>query len=233
MSIKFSPHPGPRERQLRRCFANPLFPVDEQNVSEAQIEEARHADETELNHFLRYFRDLVQEAIELKPEAESETILALKERLDKCYTHCCALPGEQSEIQAAINKLIEVIMKAVRQGAANDPIALDKLTEEEQARQMHHELHQYTLVADLMLPDSPINKDQLVATLLSEPETGLNAALALFDEAQLEQIYLDATSLVAQLPQTTASHTNFHDKIKLLENTLNALKNLPFTKLSS
>ncbi|VAX12410.1 hypothetical protein MNBD_GAMMA24-2401 [hydrothermal vent metagenome] len=224
MTLKFSPHPGPRERHLRRRYHNPLFPAARQKVSESQLKDARKADEKELNHFLRYFRDLVQEAIDLKPEAESETILDLKERLDKCYAHCCALPGEKSEIQAAINKLIEVIMKAVRQGAANDPVALDKLAEENSARQMHNELHQFSLVADLMLPDSPISKDDLVPSLLTEPEAGLNATLQLFDPAQLAEIYQQAKTRIQQLPANMANQPKLNKKIKLIETRLNMNK---------
>ncbi len=224
MTPKFSPHPGPRERHLRRRYGNPLFPLALQEVSEIQLQEAREADEKELNHFLRYFRDLVQEAVDLKPEAESGTILDLKERLDKCYAHCCALPGEKSEIQAAINKLIEVIMTAVRQGAANDPIAQNKLTEENIARQMHNELHQFNLVADLMLPDSPINKDELVPSLLSEPEAGLSATLQLFEQAQLAQIYQQAKTRIEQLPTDIANQSELCQKIKLIETRLNMSK---------
>ncbi|NOZ36583.1 MAG: hypothetical protein GXP11_00670 [Gammaproteobacteria bacterium] len=224
MTLKFSPHPGPRERHLRRRYGNPLFPARLQDVSQSQLEEAREADEKELNHFLRYFRDLVQEAIDLKPEAESETILDLKERLDKCYAHCCALPGEKSEIQTAINKLIEVIMKAVRQGAANDPLALDKLAEEEMARQMHNELHQFSLVADLMLPDSPINKDELVPSLLTEPEAELSACLQLFEPAQVTEIYQQAKNQIQQLSPAIANQLELKEKIKLIESRLNISK---------
>ncbi|HFQ14141.1 MAG TPA: hypothetical protein ENK40_05015 [Gammaproteobacteria bacterium] len=223
MSLSFNPHPGPRERQLRRRYHNPLFAAERRDVTEAELRAAREADERELNHFLRYFRDLVQEAIDLKPEAESEVILDLKARLDKCYSHCCALPGEKSEIQAAINKLIEVIMKAIRQGAANDPLALEKLAEEEQARQLHCQLHRFPLVADLMLPDSPIEQDELTATLLSEPEAGLAAALQLFDQAQLARIYQDARQLVENLSDEPPG---LAEKIRLIETTLN-LSNVP------
>lgn len=224
MTIKFSQHPGPHERHLRRRYNNPLFPTSAQKVSETQIQDARKADEKELNHFLRYFRDLVQEAIELKPEAESEIILDIKTRLDKCYAHCCALPGEQSEIQGAIHKLIEVIMKAVRQGAANDPVALDKLSEEEQARRMHNDLMQYNLVADLMLPDSPISKNELVASLLTESKTELSAALQLFDQTQLAQIYQEAKTYLEQPPASTDKQPGLQEKIKLIETTLNMIK---------
>ncbi len=224
MSLKFSQHPGPHERHLRRCYSNPLFPASVQTVSNAQLEKARETDELELNHFLRYFRDLVQEAIDLKPEATSEAVLEIKSRLDKCYAHCCALPGEQSEIQAAIHKLIEVITKAVRQGAANDPVALDKLVEEEQARELHYELMQFTLVADLMLPDSPISKDELAPSLLTESTTGLNAALQLFDQTQLAQIYQQAKTLLDQQPATISKQPELVEKMRLIETTLNMIQ---------
>lgn len=221
MTLKFSPHPGPHERHLRRRYGNPLFSAALQEVSETQLQDAREADEKELNHFLRYFRDLVQEAIDLKPDAQSETILDLKERLDRCYAHCCALPGEKSEIQAAINKLIEVIMKAVRQGAANDPLALDKLAEENIARQMHNELHQFSLVADLMLPDSPISKEELIPSLLTEAEAGLSATLQLFEPDQLTHIYQQAKIYIQQLPVDVVDQTEVDEKIKLIEARLN------------
>ena len=224
MTTKFSQHPGPRERHLRRRHGNPLFPASVREVSDAQLQEARKTDDKELNHFLRYFRDLVQDAIDLKPEAESKTILDIKERLDKCYAHCCALPGEQSDIQTAIHKLIEVIMKAVRQGAANDPVALDKLAEEEQARQMHYKLMQFSLIADLMLEDSPISKSELTPSLLTESETVLVAALQLFDQNQLAQIYQEAKICVEQLPPSTRVQLELQNKIALIETTLNMIQ---------
>ncbi len=115
-------------------------------------------------------------------------------------------------------------MKAVRQGAANDPVALDKLAEEDQARKMHNELHQFSLVADLMLPDSPISKEELLPSLLSESETGLNAALQLFDQAQLTQIYQQAKTHVGQLPVETGNQPELQKKIKLIETALNMSK---------
>ena len=112
-------------------------------------------------------------------------------------------------------------MKAVRQGAANDPVALDKLAEEDHARKMHNELHQFSLVADLMLPDSPISKEELVPSLLSESETGLNAALQLFDQAQLTQIYQQAKAHLEQLPMEMGTQPELQKKIKLIETALN------------
>lgn len=200
MPIEFSSQPGPRERHLQRKYRNPLF-ADADTIDAAQVRQAREQDEAELEHFLRYFRDLVQEAVELEPNSESDVILDIKERLDQSYVQCCALPGNHNEIKQAVNRLIEVIMAAVRQGAANDPVALGKLEEEDQARQLHNRLADEVFVADLILPESPIGQSELVPSLLSESQQAVAAALQLFDAEQLSTIYPEAKTLLEQTQQ--------------------------------
>ncbi|MFP3874122.1 MAG: hypothetical protein ACLFV1_06670 [Thiohalophilus sp.] len=200
MAIEFSSQPGPRERHLQRKYRNPLFP-DAGAIDAEQVRKAREQDEAELDQFLRYFRDLVQEAVELKPNSESDVILDIKERLDQSYVQCCALPGNHNEIKQAVNRLIEVIMAAVRQGAANDPVALGKLDEEDQARQLHNRLADEVFVADLILPESPIGQSELVPSLLSESQQAVTAALQLFDAEQLSTIYPEAKALLEQTRQ--------------------------------
>src|SRR5690606_7819356 len=111
------------------------------------------------------FRALVQRAIELSPQEESEVILKLKEDLDRAYEQCCGLPGDNSETKAALRKLLDIVMRAVWRGAADDPAAQTNLREEEVARATHFELLEHPLVADLIRPDSPIEPDELAATV--------------------------------------------------------------------
>lgn len=219
MPIQFSQQPGPRERHLQRKYRNPLFPNGE-NLAADQVIQAREQDETELNHFLRYFRDLVQEAMDLKPNSDSEVILDIKERLDQCYVQCCALPGDHSEIKQAVNKLVQVIMLAVRQGAANDPVALGKLDEEEQARQLHNRLADEVFVADIILPDSPIEQHELVPALLSESEQAVHTALQLFDAEQLSTIYQDAISLLENTRQQGHTLPEARQRLQQIESAL-------------
>ena len=137
MNLQFAKQPGPRERRLQRKANNQLFPETVRNISQQDIDQARQQDDMELINFMNDFQSLVQEAIDLKPETNSEIILDLKERLDKSYAHCCALPGDQSQIKQAVRKLIEAVMGAVRGGASTDPKALQELEEEQQAREIH------------------------------------------------------------------------------------------------
>lgn len=195
----FSPQPGPEERHLKRRLLNPLFSQSEKEITQHEIDRARENDEQRLIEFMNHFRDIVEQATQLEPNTESQHVLEIKEQLDECYAKSCAMPGDLENIRQAVDKLVLVIMNAVRHGASDDPVALQKLDDEVQARQMHNHLHQVKLIADIMLEDSPIGEDELTATLLNEQEQDLAAALQLFNHKQLEQIYKEAKLLLENL----------------------------------
>ena len=220
MNLQFSTEPGPHERQLRRKYHNPLFAEAGAEINQQDLELARQQDQTELRQFLQEFQSLVQQAVNLKPNTDSQVILDMKEGLDQCYTRCCAMPGEHAEIKAAINQLIQVIMKAVRQGAANDPVALCKLDEEDMARQMHQDLHSHTLIIDLLLPDSPISETELLPTLLSETPEAVQSSLQLFAVEQLHQLYETGKGLLEELKNNGHELPSAWANLTLLENAL-------------
>ena len=217
MNLQFSQHPGPRERHLQRKSDNILFSEDVRNVTQEQVEQARQQDEMELISFMNDFQSLVKEAIELKPETDSETILDLKERLDKSYAQCCALPGDQTQIKQAVKKLIDAVMAAVRSGASMDPKAMQELDEEQQAREVHFALHDQQLVADLMLEESPILEDELIPSLLSETTEGLTATLNLFEEDALSAIYQQAKTLLQSIENSEQILTDAWQNLHTME----------------
>lgn len=223
MNLQFSSQPGPRERHLQRKANNLLFPEPVRNVSQQDIDDARQQDDMELITFMNQFQSLVQEAIDLKPETDSEIVLALKERLDKSYAQCCALPGDQSQIKQAVKKLINAVMVAVRSGAETDPKALQELEEEQQAREIHFSLHEQPLVADLMLDDSPIMQDELIACLLSDSTEGLSAALNLFEEDALSAIYKQARSFLQSINNSESELPDAWQNLETMENFLTQL----------
>jgi hypothetical protein len=183
---------------LLRKRANPLFDEAQRRVSEEDIAAARREDSLEQDRFMEGFRALVQRAIDLEPNTPSETVLEIKEQLDKSYQQVCALPGDHAEIKNAIRKLVAVIMKSIQAGIGNDAYARQQLQDEEIARQAHFELQELPLVADLTHPESPIAEDELIPSLLSEPRETLAPVLQLFDENQLAAIHNDATVFLEQ-----------------------------------
>ena len=199
MSINFSPAPGPYERHLKRRLLNPLFSQPERELTQVDIDNAKKKDEENLLKFMAYFQSVVQKTTELNNNSESDIVLKIKEQLDECYATSCAMPGNHSNLKVAIKKLITAIMAAIRKGAADDPVALAKLDEEDIARKMHNELHERKLIADLMLENSPVKENELTPTLLNEEAEDLEAALQLFSAEQLELISKDAQTLLEKL----------------------------------
>lgn len=92
-------------------------------------------------------------------------------------------------------------MAAIRKGAEGDPTALKKLDDEDIARELHNELHERKLIADLMLENSPILENELTPTLLNEDTADLDAALQLFSNEQLTLVTKDAQTLLEKLRQ--------------------------------
>ena len=199
MDMNFSPAPGPRERHLKRRLLNPLYPESVREFTQDDLDEAKKQDEASLLKFMEHFQAVVQRATELGNNSESDVVLLIKEQLDECYATCCSMPGDHGNLKAAINQLIAAIMTAIRKGAADDPVALKKLDEEDVARQMHNELHDRKLIADIMLEDSPILENELTPTLLNEEADDLDAALQLFSPEQIDFIYNEAQALLEQL----------------------------------
>jgi len=191
--------PGVREAHLLRKRDNPLFSRAAREVSNEALASARLQDGMEMDRFIQEFQALVQRAVALEPNTPSETVLELKEELDRGYQQACALPGDQSAVKAAIRKLLGVIMRAVRSGSGNDAYAARQLDEEDLARQTHFELQELPLVAALTHPESPVAADELIPSLLSEDDASLERCLTLFDDRQLAEIRQDAAQYLQRI----------------------------------
>lgn len=197
--VPFSQSPGRHERHFRRKVENPLFPRPIMEVTNEDLLEVQRLDHEELLKFVTSLRDLVQRAVDLKPNVESQVILDLKADLDKIYEQACTAADDQSGNKDAIRQLLAIVMVTVRSAAAGDPMAEQQLEEEEQARTTHFRLLEYPVIADLLDPDSRIEEDELIAVLLSEEEKDLNAALELFDDEQLAALVGEGNSLLSTM----------------------------------
>lgn len=204
MAVEFSQFPGRYERHYRRRLANPLFPGDPVALNPEVLLEMQRLDHEELLEYLAELRQVVQRAVDLKPNVGSEVVLELKEQLDRLYEVSAGLADDHGGNQAAIEQLLAVIMRNVERGAAGDPQAMDELAQEKTARAAHFELLATPLVADLLHPHSTIAADELAPSLLSEDEQGLAAALQLFDLAQLSQVFADAGECLANCAESPA-----------------------------
>ncbi len=180
-----SENPGAHERHLVRRHENVLFGERSTEVTSDSLQQNQKIDHDVLQRFMLDFREVVNQAVALKSNEDSEVILAVKDQLDKLYATSVSVADDQNRVQESINKLINVVMQSVRKGADQDPQALQELAQEDAARDANYAFLESKLVADILDPESPINNEDLLPTLLCAEKDDLALATQLFD---LEQI---------------------------------------------
>jgi hypothetical protein len=199
MELPFTHRPGRRERHLRRRHENPLFAWPPVAVEPHNLLEAQRADHEEMEAFRESFRDLVQRTMDLPPNAGSDQVLALKEDLERHYEQACGLAEDHTQERGALHRLIDLVARAMRRAAGNDPLAQAELDDEEQARAIHYRLLEQPLVADLLHPETPVTPEDLLPTLLTATPSELAAALQVFDTRQVLALVQQGHALLARL----------------------------------
>ncbi len=216
---QFLEQPGLRERQLRRRHGNPLFSAEQQNVTAAQLDDARQQDEQEQQQFAQSLRDLLTDVSQFVGREETDKILQTKERADKLYEQCIGLAGDHERERDGLLKLNDVIMTAIRAAAGQDPLALDELENEQQARAIHLALLECQLVADILSPDNALQEDELLPTILSEDEESIHMAMTLFNNEQRALLEQQAEQLKQKLQQQGVFDELMQKKISALLST--------------
>jgi hypothetical protein len=199
LDLPFTHKPGRRERHLRRRHGNPLFGLPPQEVAAEELLAAQREDHEDMEAFQVAFRALVQQAVDLPPNAGSEVVLGFKEQLERLYEQSYSLPEDHSREREAIAKLIALIMQAVRRSAGPDSLARSELGDEAEARAIHFRLLEQPLVADLLHPETPIGRDELTPALLSAAPAEVEAALEVFDPDQVAMLVAEGRDLLDRL----------------------------------
>ncbi len=206
MSVQFSEKPGPKERQLKRKYTNPLFPHIQ--LSQLDVDNAHMADQMDTEAFLENFRDLVEKTINLPPNMDADELLNLKATLEQNYTQCQGLPGDMEPIKQGLIKLLEVIMQSLVKSANNEPEAMERIDKELEMMKLHFQLSESLLFCDLMNHHKVIADDEIIPVLLSSTEEDLNAALHLFSPEQLQAITSEISEILPKfgLNQSQMAH---------------------------
>lgn len=199
MALYFSIYPGCWERHLQRQYDNPLFFHLRPTISQADISEAQGKDEDESIVFNDAFQQLLNEVATLQPQVDVKIILKLKDRIDVLYEQCAGLGGDFSMQKQGLRQLNQLIMQVILSTAAQKADLVEKLHAEIAAREGHFALLEYSLVAHLLHPESPINATNIIPTLLTETDVALRAAMNLFGQEQRQILFEESTKLLTQL----------------------------------
>lgn len=239
MSFRPSEFPGGYERHcLRRInhaylFADVLYVqhkllVDSPDrLSDELLAEAIARDTADAAAFSNDFEAILERAVALKPSEETEVVLAVKAELDRLYTVSASVCGEQSKIQEALARLIDLTMQSVKRAAGDDALAVKELQEETDARSLHFKQLECLLLADLLNSDSVaeafIPSDELIPTLMSSEKAVLVDVVGLFDLPQVIEI----TRQSGQLLETLQADLSTEGESAVISN---ATENLEFIK---
>ena len=197
-TLHFSTKPGPRERHLQRKYNNPLFSIP-QTITQHTIQMAQQQDLLAMQQFMVVFRELVQRAVALDKNVESDIVMLLKAQLEQQYALCSGLAGQPAAIQAALRKLIAAISSTLRTTSRDDPHALEKLDKDDEHTALHLRLCDHLIVSDILNPDGIISGDEQIASLLNESEDSLQAALALYPPERISVMVEEAKILLGSI----------------------------------
>ena len=199
--IQFQELPGSHERQLARRYNNPLFPSERRKIEQTDLIQARQSDHEEARRFAEDFHSLLQNVSTFSGREETDKILEIKEQIDRLYETCVAISGEHDKEKQGLLRLNDVIMKAIRSAAGNDALAIEELEKEQQARSIHLKMLEHAIIVDLLRPESPIQEDELLPSILSGDAESIQAAISLFDPEQVGTLQQQAEELYRQLQQ--------------------------------
>lgn len=231
MNLFFSDKPGSHERHLRRKVNNPLF--GDLAFTQEDVLQARARDEQELTAFMENFHAIAKDASELDANVDAEVLIELKGRLEKNYETSCCVMGSQVEIQQGLTRLIDSIMTSLLHASQEEEDAYHKLLEEKAAREIHFELLNFPLIADLLRSDSPIQSNELMPALLSEQEKVVLASTQLFTDDQLAFICEHGNSMLADVDSDHDRIGHARKMLRLLESARDAANMEPTSSANS
>jgi len=217
MKLEFSPHPGCWERHLQRQHDNLLFAKTAEAIDQHKVDHAQQQDEDERQTFMTAFKVLLLSFGDLKAQEESQRILDLQADIDTLYADCASLGGDFHAEKAGLRKLSELIVKSILSSTDHDEETLQNLDTEHKARKMHFALLEHSLIAHILRQNSPIEQNQLVATLLSEDDSSLRAAMSLFNMEQQQTLCQIAGDLLDGLQGQGLPVDEFSSRLQIMQ----------------
>jgi len=213
---QFIDQPGARERQLKRRSGSPLFSVERQRVSNSELKKARQHDKEEIINFTESLQSLLMDVGKFSAREETDVILQTKEKADRLYEQCVGLAGDHERERQGLLKLNEVIMGAIRAAAGQDPLAMEELEKEQQAREIHLTLLECQLAADILRSDAALEENELLPTILSEDEDSIRMTMTLFSDEQQQLLNEQANELLSSIQQSGKLDANLKKKFEAL-----------------
>jgi len=197
--ILWSKKLGSFERHLQRRHQNPLFPVQRQKVTAAELAIARDRDARDAREVKQEFLDLLKFIDRLPSQITSSEFKDLRKRIDDLTRKAIGVGGEVTEIAPELEELRAVVIESWEKGLEASPTDIEALQKAEQLYHRGASLFHNPLVVQMTRRDSPIPPEETVPTILSEDITSISVAMEILPTPERIRLQQTALQLVREV----------------------------------
>ena len=197
--ISWSDNPGVYEAELRRRYHNPLYLEHRREVAPQELLDAKRRDAERAWEVLELYVDLASEKSRL---ARADTASGMGEalaRIDEAIQLAMWAGGEAYPLAPSLQTLRNGLLEKWKQLAGDDTGVAALLGVERRARKIDTTSEAARFVAQVEMPESPIEEYELGSALLSEDPRTIRVALKTLKPVRRKAVNQQARRLVSTL----------------------------------
>jgi hypothetical protein len=214
--FEWSDNPGAYEAHLVRRCNNPYFPAHLQAVSEEELLEARAIDNNDYLLAEEQFAQLVKSIEAMDSFNTVEETNKLRERIDDLISFSIGVGGRANQIAKAADTVREALIAAMREAVSNDQNALETIEEADELHKQYTRIYYIPVIAQMTRERSPIRKEDVVATILSENPETIAIAMSLQSEDIRQQFRQVAVEMMEKARNQGYVDNYFEEKLSAL-----------------
>ena len=172
-TLPWSNNPSAHEAHLMRRHNNPYFPESRRSVSHEDLKEEKKKDKDDYILCQRRLEELGQEIEALPQTATSGDLLALRERIDGLIFFSMGVGGPATEIASKADQLREAVISDLRSAFVGDEETLSNIEKADTYHKDNARKFYIPVIAQMRRENSPILKEETIATVLSEDPSSI------------------------------------------------------------
>lgn len=218
-AIKWSANPGCFERHLQRKCDNPLFSEKDRAVTANDVSVARDKDVKERKELEAEVKALVEAIAGLGEEPASYDALdGFRLKIEGLREKAAQTGGDVFGIFDALDKIRESLIGDIRAFFTQNNLrdALANLERSERAYHRYVAVYHNPLLAQMHRQDSPITKDDAVASILSEDVSSIRLVCECFNSDTMKEFRLEAADLINAVRKRNETIPQLEEKLQLI-----------------
>jgi hypothetical protein len=193
--LEWSRNPGCFERHLQRKCGNPLFPPEVRDVTQREIADARKRDSIEAEDARNRFLALIRRIAANPGTVPTTEALDVRKEFDDLLTRAAEIGDVLKDDMPEIFQMYESVVRDILASSNGHPDLGRKLGNALTLSAERRKLFNNSFVAQLRRPDTPIQPNEVVPSLLGEtPNTIRLMVEMLSDQPEVVGVLQRATA---------------------------------------